>query len=85
MIPDWTYFNCPGATLIWCPLNCIHNRLQWRREAASTPISEDAQLSALRQVVKKEEAPIEMKQRDKNLASYEGTPPANQGTVPSRL
>jgi len=36
------------------------------------------QLSALRQVVKKEEASVEIKQRDKNLASYAGTAPATK-------
>jgi len=45
---------------------------------ASTPIGEDAQLSALRQVVKKEEASVEMKQRDENFASYADTAPATE-------
>jgi len=44
---------------------------------ALTPIGKDAQLSALRLVVKKE-ASVEMKQRDKNLASHEGTAPATE-------
>jgi len=37
---------------------------------AGTPISKDVQLSALRQVVKKEEASVEMKQRDKNICRH---------------
>jgi len=43
-----------------------------------TPITEDAQISALRQVVKKEEASVEMKQRDESLASYSDTAPATE-------
>jgi len=47
-------------------------------EPAGTPIGKDTQLSALRQVVKKEETSVEMKQRDENLASYTDTAPATE-------
>jgi len=55
-------------------INTAEDRGTGTMKPASTPIGEDEQLSALRQVVKKEEASVEMKQRDKNLAHTDTAP-----------